>query len=439
MPGADPDPRTRHGDAALLRVLGSWAIAASIINITIGGSIFALPGVLAAAMGSAAPLAFVLGALLFIPITLCFAAAGSRVTASGGPYIYVGEAFGQFPAIAIAGILWISSVTGSGSMSAVLADQLAQVAPSLGQPAPRALFLFAVYGVLVGLNAFGIRIGAAAIAAFAAAKALPLLLLAAFGWRYVHVENLSVHPFPNWTSVGTSLVLVVFAYSGIEIALAPSGEVRDPARALPKAALAGVAVIITLYVGLQLVAQGVLGAALAGNNAPLAAIAELIVAGAGGLVVLTATVSLIGVLLGDLLGSSRLLFALARDGFLPATLAAVSKRRAPLRAVALHALLAWLLAVAGSFGGLALVSGGALCLVYVACCAAAWELQRTNKSATQAPFALRGGPLIPLVGGAGMLLILSALRWAEWIALGGAALAVTVLYGARRWGRTGTY
>jgi len=102
-------------------------------------------------------LAFILGALLFVPIVVCFAAVGSRVTVTGGPYSFVDAAFGRFPGFAIAAVFWISNVAGSGGLAAVLADQLSHPFPWLGQPAPRALFLLIVYGSLVGLNACGAR------------------------------------------------------------------------------------------------------------------------------------------------------------------------------------------------------------------------------------------------------------------------------------------
>lgn len=436
----EPAAPARSGDSALIRAVGFWTLAAAIVNITIGGSIFALPGTLAESMGAAAALAFVCGALLFIPIVLCFAAAGSRVTVTGGPYSYVTEAFGVLPGFTIAMLFWISSVVGSGSMVAILADQAAHVFPGIGQPVPRAAFLLAVYGSLIFLNGRGIKAGAAAIVAFAVAKVLPLVLLAVIGGLHVKAANLEIHQAPTWTSIGNSLVIVVFAYSGIETALTPSGELQNPARVVPKAAFAGVAVVIALYSGLQWVAQGVLGPGLVGNTAPLAAVADAIHRGGGRLLLLVASISLIGVLQGDLLGSSRLLYALARDGFLPAGLATVTrKHRVPLLAVAAHALIAWALALVGSFTSLALVSGGALCLVYIACCAAAWRLQRLKVSQAGTPFQLPGGVLIPLLGIAGLLFILLTLGRPEWMAIGCTLPVVGLLYlvTRRRRGRVG--
>jgi amino acid transporter len=410
--------------------VGVGALAASIINVTIGGSIFVLPGTLAASMGSAAPLAFVLGAFLFVPITACYAAAGSRVSTTGGPYGYVAAAFGSFPGFLVAALLWISNVAGSGGLAAALCDQIAHLLPVFAHPASRAALLLIVYGGLVVLNSRGIRIGAVAIIAFAFAKALPLLALILAASVRVDVDYLRIAALPTWSAIGSSLVLVVFAYSGIETALAPSGEVNRPDRVVPRAVLAGVSLVIVLYVGLQVVAQGVLGPTLVGDAAPLADVADRIWAGSSRLMILTASISVVGVLQGDLLGSSRLLYALGVDGFLPELLGTVTRRhQVPVIAVVVHAFVAWLLAVAGSFATLALIAGGAFCVVYIASCAAAWQLQRARTSDTAAPMNLRGGALIPGVAILGLLLILSTLRGPEWLAIGAASMGVAAIYG----------
>jgi amino acid transporter len=296
-------------------------------------------------------------------------------------------------------------------MAAILASQAAHVVPALAQTAPRAVFLAAVYAVLYALNARGVRLGARLIMVFAAAKMLPLLILAVGGLAYVHPENLRIVGAPDWQALGSSLVVAVFAYSGIETALAPSGELRDPARVVPGAALLGVTIVVVLYVSLQIAAQGILGPALSGNDAPLSAIAERLLPGSGGLVIVTASVSLIGVLLGELLGSSRLVYALAQDGFLPSALAAVSEKyRVPARAIFAHAAAAWVLAAGGTFNTLAMVSGAAFCIVYGACCAAAWQLQRAGASETSEPLQLPLGALIPAIGITCLILVLLTLR-----------------------------
>ena len=279
------------------------------------------------------------------------------------------------------------------------------------------------------LTVRGVRLGALAVMAFAALKVIPLLLLAIAGLPHAHVEYFLVARTPSISSIGTSLVIVVFAYSGIETALAPSGEMRDPARVVPRAAATGVAVVILLYVALQIACQGVLGPSLLGNQTPIESVAEFFLPGGGNFIVITAAVSLIGALQGDLLGSSRLLYALASDGHLPRILASVSPRyHVPIVAILVHAGVAWLLASGGTFTELALVAGGAICLVYIAGCAAAWQLQREDRSDTAIPFRLRGGPLIPIIGIVALVGVLATLQAPEWAAIGIALLVLMVLY-----------
>jgi amino acid transporter len=424
-----PAPADQTRDAPLVRAMGSWGLAASIVNITIAGSIFVLPGTLGTSMGAAAPLAFLLGAALFVPLVLSFAAVGSRVISSGGPYVYVETAFGRFPGFLVAALLWISAVSGSGGIAAALADQFAHAFPPMAAPLPRTLLLLCVYGSLVTVNALGVRSGARANALFAAVKVLPLVAIAVFGLRYSHASNFTVTAWPDSRALGTALILIVFAYSGVETALAPSGEMHNNDTVVPTAVLMGVGIVIALYIAIQVVCQGVLGPALAGHAAPVTAVAEQIMQGGGMLVVVTASLALFGCLQGDLLGTSRLLYALGRDGLLPQPLARVTERsRVPLVAIVTHASLACVVAIAGSFNTLALVSGGAFCFVYIGCAAAAWQLQRRRFTQTPAPLVLPGGPLIPATGVIGFVAILTTLQRQEWLAILAAIACICALY-----------
>ena len=425
-----------NGDAALLRGIGFWALTASVINNTIGGGIFALPGTLATSMGAAAPLAFVLGALVFIPIALCFSAAGSRIHATGGPYSYVTAAFGEFPGFVIAAVLWISNVAADGGIAAALADQAQHLSPIFTEPMARASLVIAVFTLLCVLNARGVRIGARAVMAFAGVKLLPLILLATLGFLYVHPANLHIAAVPGPTAIGSSMVAVIFAYAGMETALMPSGEVSNPSRVVPRATMTAIALVVLIYISLQFVAQGVLGKTLAGNTAPLAATAGAIAPLLYTVFLITAIISQFGYLQNDLLGSSRLLYALGRDGYLPSPLARITTNsRVPLIAVLTHAIAACALAIIGNFGGLILLSGGAVCIAYVGCCAAAWRLQKRDTRGEGTPFRLRGGPLIPLIGCAGLVLVLSTLQKNEWHAIGYAMLVLMAIYAVVRWRR----
>src|SRR5687767_8240891 len=94
--GQSSTERSGLPDAQLVRAIGTRELTASIINVTIASSIFLMPATAAAGLGAAAPIAYVVCAALMTLIALCFAAAGSRVSLTGGLYAYIEVAFGGF-------------------------------------------------------------------------------------------------------------------------------------------------------------------------------------------------------------------------------------------------------------------------------------------------------------------------------------------------------
>jgi APA family basic amino acid/polyamine antiporter len=429
MPATPP----LQGEAALVRAVGGFALTAAIINIIVGAGIFMLPALLVTRMGPSAPVAFVAGALAIVPIALCFAAIGSRAAATGGPYTYVGAAFGPFPGFIAGALMWICNVASSGGVAAALVSQVAKGFPQVAEPGPRTLLLVLVYAALIALNAFGVKLGARAIATLATLKLTPLFALAVIGLPFVDWSQVSWFEIPSWATLGASMVLVMFAYSGMETALIPSGELRDPARNVPRATLAAILLVVLLYIGIQVVCQGVLGARLGGSTAPIADTAgSLWTPGLVALLV-TAAVSMTGFLMGNLLASSRLLYALGRDGYLPAAYGRVTARhRVPLLAIATHGVLGCTLAIGGNFEALALISGGANCLIYLGVSISAWQAQRRDLRERGEPFLLPGGALIPVLASAAMIAILATLTRAEWSAIAIALAGLIALYALLR-------
>lgn len=429
QPGSRPP---LEGDAALIRAVGSFALAAAVMNIIVGGGIFRMPSALSAQVGIAAPLALVAGAMAIIPVALCFAAIGSRAIVTGGPYSYLRATFGNFAGFVAGALMWISNVASSAGVAAAFAVQMANLLPWFAQPLPRAGLLTALYPLLYALNAFGVKLGARAITLLAGLKLTPLFLLVAIGLFFVDWTQVSFSPreVPSWAALGTGMVLVMFAYSGMETALVPSGEVRDPSRSVPRATMIAILLVVLLYLGLQVVSQGLLGPALGSSGVPLADTAGALWSVGRTVLLVTACISMAGFLLGNLLGSSRLLFALGRDGYLPHVFGRVSARhRVPLLALATHAGLAWLLALGGTFDTLALISGGAICLVYALVSVSAWRGQRSNlRERGDTPFVLWGGPLVPLIGFGAMALIVTTLSSKEWLAIGVALAALVLVY-----------
>ena len=113
-----------NAESQLVRVIGTRQLTASIVNVTIASSIFLMPASVAAALGPAAPIAYVVCAALMALIALCFAAAGSRVSLSGGAYAYAEVAFGQYVGFMVAAGLWMSMILASASVANVFIDSL---------------------------------------------------------------------------------------------------------------------------------------------------------------------------------------------------------------------------------------------------------------------------------------------------------------------------
>jgi APA family basic amino acid/polyamine antiporter len=208
---------------------------------------------------------------------------------------------------------------------------------------------------------------------------------------------------------------------------------------VPRATAAAIALVVLLYLALQIVGQGLLGPHLATSGVPLADTAGALWAPGRMLLLVTACISMIGFLMGNLLGTARVVFALGRDRYLPRVFGTVSaKHRVPLWALVAHAGLAWALAIAGSFDPLALISGGAICLVYALVGLAAWRAQSLDvRERGDRPFNLPGGALIPFVSVAAMAAIVTTLSALEWAAIGVALALLVALYAFLRVRRRG--
>src|SRR5881409_3083942 len=116
--------REPPGEAGLVRALGVWGLAASIVNITIGGGIFRAPGAMEVTgrLGAAAPLAYVACAIAMGLVVLCIAEAGRRVASTGGPYAYVELAFGGFAGFGIGWLVWVTGTIATAAVATIFAD-----------------------------------------------------------------------------------------------------------------------------------------------------------------------------------------------------------------------------------------------------------------------------------------------------------------------------
>lgn len=159
---------------ALVRAVGRWALTGLMINCTIGGGIFGVPGELTRLLGAASPLAMIGGAIVLAVIIACAAEVASQFPEPGDTYLYVRRPFGRFAGLQAAWFYLLTVAGGAAAIANVFASYLGGVVPALAGGWARAVTTAVVIGVPTAINCLGVRSGAALSSVSAVAKLLPL-------------------------------------------------------------------------------------------------------------------------------------------------------------------------------------------------------------------------------------------------------------------------
>jgi amino acid transporter len=421
-------------DHGLARGVGLWSFTFSIVNGVVGAGIFALPASMAAAAGSAAIYAYLAVAVVMAGVVICFAEAGSRVPTSGGAYGTVEAAFGRGAGFITGIYIWLSSVLACGGIAAALCEALALMVPELGGTGPRLAILAVIFFGISLLNVRSAGLAAAAIAWGTVIKLAPLALFVVVGGLVV----LGGHEAPPATVAsegrfGEAMLLALFAFCGMETPLSASGEVKDPTRNVPRATILAMLLVLVLYVAIQLVAQGLLGPALAGSAEPLADGMRQISPALGLLLLAGGILSRFVWIGSDVLGAPRVLFAFARDGMLPAVLGSAHPRFAtPHVAIWVHSAIALVLAATGTFTQLAILSTLATAGLYFLACAAAFVLRRRDVAILGTPLSFRILPAAAVLGMISMVVLIAVAKPQEILAFVGVTIGSILLFAAMR-------
>ncbi len=305
-----------------LNLLDASVVVAGAI---VGVGIFANPTNVARIVGEPILIiaAWIAGGVLALLGGFAYAELASRLPVVGGQYVYLARAWhpvvGYLYGVALLFIINGGAIAAVAILFASYLDaSFVPLGPAGIRVAAAAALLF-----LTAINAAGIRAGKRVNNAFMAIKILGIVGLVAIAFLRTgssasrYDVSVLASPSASWTGLLlTALVPIMFAYGGWQNCGSVAGEIRDPARNLPRANVLGVIVVIILYVGLNLASRRVLTSAQVAASPALAADAARAVAGEPGARFVGAliVVSALGFLSVIILTAPRLYYAMARDG-----------------------------------------------------------------------------------------------------------------------------
>jgi basic amino acid/polyamine antiporter, APA family len=399
---------------ALPRRLGMWSMVAIIMGTMIGSGIFRTPAQIAEAVGSVGGVAavWIVGGLVTICLALCLAELGAMFPRAGGLYVYLHEAFGPIVAFVFGLTFLFINPSQWAAISLIFSEYLGSFVPLTDggkRVAASALILFVSV-----TNYFSVGF-AAAIQNFAtSAKALALAAIALIIFLLATGTTGAMAQPVEWSApsigvFGVALIAVLWPYEGVAGSCAIAGEVRDPARNVPRALIVSVLIVMALYLLVNTAYLYVLPLEVAASSTLIAADAMSAVAGAGGAAVIAACVMLstFGAVAATSISDPRVFYAMARDGLFFKRIGSVHPRYAtPHIAIALSGGLAIAYIWVRTFEQLAAQFVIGMWLFYTLAAVGLIVLRIKRPDAAR-PYRIWGYPVVPIVFviGAGGLLV----------------------------------
>lgn len=396
----------------LIRGIRRWDLVAVAINAIIGAGIFGLPSRVFALVGPYSLIAFIVCAIVVALIILCFAEVGSRFHETGGPYLYAREAFGSAVGFEVGWLMWLARLTAFAANCNLLVDYLGFFWSPATSHYWREAIIVAVVALIAAVNVSGVRDATRVTNIFTIGKLIPIVLFIAVGLFFISPQNYSFAERPAYGAFSSSVLMLIYAFSGFEMAAVPAGEIRDPQRNLPLALLTAIGVVALLYILIQLICIGTLPG-LATSQRPLADASTLFLGRAGGAIISAGVVvSITGNLNVIILAGSRLPFAMSERGELPRIIAATHKRfRTPHVSILITSLIVLGLTLSSTFARQVNLSVIARLLSYGMTCAALVVFRRKQ-----------GAPAAMFKAPAGVAAAIAALLLSVWLLSNGSSL-----------------
>ncbi len=409
---SEPGLHTDRWGERLARRLGLWSAVAVVVGSTIGSGIFRTPASIAQRIEDVPLffLAWMVGGAVALAGALTYAELAAAFPRSGGIYVFLREAFGPLPAFLFGWAeLWIIRPGAFGAIGITASAYtlrtlgLDPAAPMLGVLRAEQLLGAAFILIVAAVNYFGIHRGAVLqnvstvlkVGALAGLVLLGLVLGGAgdAGVRGVLAQRAAVGLSPFLLA----MVVILWAYDGWADLSFVGGEVRDPARNLPRALLIGTGTVVVLYLAANAVYLYLIPMAQMRGAELVAADVAARVFGPVGVVLVSATiaVSTFGTLNGSMMTAPRIFYAMAEDGLFPKAIARVDPvTRSPTGAVVLATVLGVVFISIRTFTELAEQFVIGIWPFYALAVAAVFQLRRRRRD-LERPYRAWGYPAVP--------------------------------------------
>jgi APA family basic amino acid/polyamine antiporter len=389
----------------LLKVLGVAFGLAIIVGGTIGSGILRTPGDVAAALPS--PTVFMLvwlaGGIYALGGAMTMAELAVIIPKSGGQYVFARRALGEYPGFVIGYTDWISVCASTAAGAIAIGELAGQLVPSFA--GWQSLIAIVVTLVLTGIHWIGVKSSDKTQQLLSALKTVALLAVAIAcftGPRASAPEVTTQLAMPGGIALFSAVILsfqsVLYTYDGWNGLVYFGGEVKDPAREIPRAMAGGVIVVTLVYlvmVGAFLYTLGISG--LAGEKFAAAAAAKSVFGDTGERIVSVVMIlSLLGGVSSWALQASRMPYALAVDGLMPARLARTNAGGTPTTALAASAVVAILLIATGSFGTVVALAAFFYVLQYAVTFTSLFVLRKDEPDLPR-PYKAWGYPVVPAI------------------------------------------
>lgn len=391
---------------ALRRRLNLFDVLCIGVNAIVGSGVFSLPDDMQRSMGGWSPLAFLLCAVLLMPVALCFAELAGRHEDTGGSFLYARNAFGPRVGFFVGWFCWANTFV-SWAANMTLFVEIVGVREDPGGVPFTKLVAIAGIAALGAINYFGVKPGAWVVNLVVIGKLTAIFCFLAVAIFAFDPSKLG-GPLPYGVAgVGQGIYLALFPLQGFEVTPITAGETKNPQRNVPLGTLGALFFSALLFVLVQATLATTYPGIANETKRPLAEGARYIGPTLGAIVLIGSMVSIGGFTAGSALGSPRYAQAIAAHGLLPAPIASLHPRwGTPHIAIFLTTGFTALLAAFLDYRQLVGMSNITIVVQYLFTCLAVPFIRAKQGPAPSKAFVIPGGPIVPIIGALGSLTFL---------------------------------